>query len=81
MHLSGNIILNDQPWTGGYTRVSTVQAKLIGEPVVVIVQFEAQANLRKTTVGGKLVDINFGIGQIDVIPASCKSRRERAIGF
>lgn len=46
IQLSWNVVLDDQLWTGGCTRVPAVQAEVIGDSIIVVIQFESQSDLR-----------------------------------
>ena len=76
---SGHVVRDDQLRTGCCRSVAAVQAEVVGNRVVVIVQLETQADLGQAGVRGQFVDEGFCAGQVDRLAMSllpvCKPGR------
>jgi hypothetical protein len=65
-----HVVLDEQLWTIGTARIAAIQTEIVGNSVVVIIQFEAQADLGQPGVQGSFVDIALPTGQVNTVPAA-----------
>jgi hypothetical protein len=75
------VILDDQLWTIGSARIAAIQTEIVGCSVVIVIQFEAQADLGQPGVRGNFVDIVLSTRQVNAVPTAGKGRLEGTIRF
>ena len=76
-----NAVCNDQLRTVCQSsRVAAEQAEIIGNPIVIVIQIKAQADLRQAAVGGQFVDVKFPGGQVEAVNVVDRRNDKRPVG-